>query len=549
MGYKSMAMSDSSNFVPTMQAPGMPGDEELRLHALREYGILDTPPDPSLDHVTRLAAAIMRVPISLVSLIDTDRQWFKSKFGLLADETGRDVSFCGHAILQDEVFVIPDASLDSRFAGNPLVVGDPNIRFYAGAPLRTPDGYRIGTLCVIDTEPREGLTEFEANALEAMAVLVVDEMELRQAERTVATQRNDLKRYYEVMGASTDFMGLATPEGQVIGINPAGRRMAGLSEDQDVSTLTIAALHPPRVHETLFSEALPTAMAEGSWRGKLTLLSIDGLEIPTDQVILSHRNDDGEIVYLSTIARDVSAASEVLRLRDVEIMKDEFVSTVSHELRTPLTSIIASLGLLADGAIAPLDPAVQEVVDIALINSERLVHLVDDILDYERMEVSTIELKPAFVSAAGMVDSAIMAVIGTARERNVELIADPEVDGDFEIECDPHRVIQVLINLLGNAVKFSPHSSSVIARVDRSADGSASFAIIDHGHGIDKEMLPKLFDPFWQVDSSASRAVGGSGLGLAISRRIVEQHGGTIEVNSERGVGSTFRVVLPLRQT
>ena len=549
MGYKSMAMSDSSNLVPTMQAPEIPGDEELRLHALREYEILDTPPDPSLDHVTRLAASILRVPISLVSLIDSDRQWFKSKFGLLTDETGRDVSFCGHAILQDEVFVVPDASADPRFAGNPLVEGEPNIRFYAGAPLRTPDGYRIGTLCVIDTEPRDGLTEFEANALEAMAVLVVDEMELRQAERTVATQRNDLKRYYEVMGASTDFMGLADPDGNVIGINPAGREMVGLGEDQDLTSLTIGALHPVHFHDVLFAEAMPTAMAEGSWRGRSVLLTVDGGEVPIDQVILCHRDDDGKIAYFSTIARDVSDRSEVSRLRDVEIMKDEFVSTVSHELRTPLTSIIASLGLLADGVIAPLDPAVQEVVNIALLNSERLVHLVDDILDYERMEVSAIELKPAFVSASGLVDSAIMAVMGTALERNLELIADPGPAGDFEIECDPHRIIQVLINLMGNAIKFSPHSSSVIIRVEKTEDGVANFSVIDQGHGIDKDMLPKLFDPFWQVDSSASRAVGGSGLGLAISRRIVEQHRGTIEVNSERGVGSTFRVVLPLRQT
>ena len=544
-----MAMSDSSNLVPNMQAPEIPGDEELRLHALREYDILDTPPDPSLDHVTRLAASILRVPISLVSLIDSDRQWFKSKFGLLADETGRDVSFCGHAILQDGVFVVPDAAADPRFAGNPLVVGEPNIRFYAGAPLRTSDGFQVGTLCVIDTEPREGLTEFEANALEAMAVLVVDEMELRQAERTVATQRNDLKRYYEVMGASTDFMGLAGPDGNVIGINPAGRQMAGLTEEQDLSSLTIGALHPVQFHETLFAEAMPTATAKGSWRGRSALLTVDGGEVPIDQVILCHRDDDGKIVYFSTIARDISDRSEVNRLRDVEIMKDEFVSTVSHELRTPLTSIIASLGLLADGAIAPLDPEVQEVVNIALINSERLVHLVDDILDYERMEVSALELKPTAVSAAGLVDSAIMAVLGTARERNLALIADSGAEGDFSIECDPHRVIQVLVNLLGNAIKFSPHSSSVIVRVDHTDDGLAHFSVIDHGHGIDKDMLPKLFDPFWQVDSSASRAVGGSGLGLAISRRIVEQHGGTIEVNSERGVGSTFRVVLPLRQT
>jgi signal transduction histidine kinase len=415
--------------------------------------------------------------------------------------------------------------------------------------LRTPDGHRLGTLCVIDTEPREGLTEFESNALVALASLVVDEMELHRAERVVATQQGDLNRYYEVMGASTDFMGLASPDGKLIGINPAGRRMVGLGDDEDVSTLTIGSLHPVRIHDVLFIEAIPTAMQKGSWRGTSALLSSEGREVPVDQVILCHRDEAGKISFLSTISRDISDRSEVDRLRDVEVMKDEFISTVSHELRTPLTSIIASLGLLADGVIGPLDPQVQEVVNIALINSERLVHLVDDILDYERMEISSFELKLTLVSAAGMVDSAIMAVDGTATERNIKIVASTEAADGLMVECDPHRVIQMLINLLGNAIKFSPHSSVISVQVERSADNTVCFSVIDQGHGIDEEMLPKLFDPFWQADSSASRTVGGSGLGLAISRRIAEQHDGRIDVSSEPGVGSTFRVILPLRRS
>ena len=533
----------------TAMAPAIPAEEAERIRALLRYEILDTPSEASFDHLTRLAATIIGVPIALVSLVDTDRQWFKSKFGLGVDETGRDISFCGHAIIQDGPFVVPDAILDDRFADNPLVTGEPGIRFYAGAPLRTPDGYRLGTLCVIDTEPREGLSEFESNALVALASLVVDEMELHRAERILATQQGDLNRYYEVMGASTDFMGLASPDGKIIGINPAGRRMVGLGDNEDVSTLTIGSLHPVRIHDMVFTEAIPTAMQKGSWRGTSALLSSEGHEVPVDQVVLCHRDEDGKISFLSTISRDISDRSEVDRLRDVEVLKDEFISTVSHELRTPLTSIIASLGLLADGVIGPLDAQVQEVVNIALINSERLVHLVDDILDYERMEISSFELKLAMVSAAGLVDSAIMAVDGTATERNIQIVGTTEAADDVMVECDPHRVIQMLINLLGNAIKFSPHSSTISVQVELFSDNTVCFSVTDQGHGIEEEMLPKLFDPFWQADSSASRSVGGSGLGLAISRRIAEQHDGRIEVTSKRGVGSTFSVILPLRQS
>ena len=138
-----------------MIEPSIPADDASRLRALRALRILDTPPDERFDRITRLAAQIFNVRTSVISLVDEKRQWFKSRHGLDASETPRSVSFCGHTILQDEVFHVPDASLDARFADNPLVVGHPNIRFYAGMPLRAPGGQALGTLCLIDTQARD----------------------------------------------------------------------------------------------------------------------------------------------------------------------------------------------------------------------------------------------------------------------------------------------------------------------------------------------------------------------------------------------------------
>ncbi len=156
----------------------VPANETERLARLRAYKILDTKPEERFDELTKLAALICGVPISLISLIDTDRQWFKSKFGLSLEETPRAQAFCTHAIMQPEMFVVPDATQDERFARNPLVTGDLHVRFYAGAPLAARDGHLLGTLCVIDHEPHT-LTDAQKEALAILGRLVIANIELR----------------------------------------------------------------------------------------------------------------------------------------------------------------------------------------------------------------------------------------------------------------------------------------------------------------------------------------------------------------------------------
>lgn len=154
-------------------------DEPARLAALQRLAILDSEPEEPFENVVALVRAVLGVPMAAVSLIDEDRQWFKARVGLEATETARDISFCTHTIQQREALVIPDATKDRRFAANPLVVGDPNIRSYAGIPLRTTDGYNIGSLCAIDTKTRE-FTQGELDMLAKFANIVVADLELRR---------------------------------------------------------------------------------------------------------------------------------------------------------------------------------------------------------------------------------------------------------------------------------------------------------------------------------------------------------------------------------
>ena len=174
--------------APTLQ------NEKKRLKVLWQYEVLDTVPEELFDDLTELAARICEAPIALISLVDEKRQWFKSKVGTSVNETSRDLSFCAHAIQQSDLFIVPDATKDPRFAANPLVTSDPRIRFYAGAPLITADGYALGTLCVIDKVPRE-LRPDQKQGLVILARHVVSQLELRRRSRELTSVRQESERY------------------------------------------------------------------------------------------------------------------------------------------------------------------------------------------------------------------------------------------------------------------------------------------------------------------------------------------------------------------
>ncbi|MEI8340345.1 MAG: GAF domain-containing protein [Verrucomicrobiota bacterium] len=219
----------------------IPSNESKRLEALLRYEILDTLPESEFDDLTRLAASICGTPIALISLIDGTRQWFKSRVGLEATETQRELAFCAHAILENETMEIPDTLEDPRFADNPLVTGSMGIRFYAGTPLCSPDGYNIGTLCTIDNIPRK-LNEDQREALATLGRQVVRQLELRSAYTQIQKQHAFQQAIFD--SAEASIISTKT-NGTILTFSRGAELMTGYSAEEMVGNQSLLALHDP----------------------------------------------------------------------------------------------------------------------------------------------------------------------------------------------------------------------------------------------------------------------------------------------------------------
>ena len=286
-------------------------------------------------------------------------------------------------------------------------------------------------------------------------------------------------------------------------------------------------------------ERLARELASGArdfFRREQRFLRRDGSPVWVSVTATSQRSDGDDTSLTIAIAEDISERKKVERL------KNEFVSVVGHELRTPLTSIRGSLGLLAGGVAGELPPEATQMVRLAVDNTDRLVRLVNDTLELERLDAGRTELHRVPAQLADLTATAFRAVGALAEAAGVGLVS--RVSGVWLL-ADPDRVVQALVNLLGNAVKFSPSGGKVIVSAQPRGH-LALISVADQGRGIPADKLDSIFERFTQVDSSDVRDKGGTGLGLAITRAIVEHHGGRIWAESGPAGGSTFRMTLPL---
>ena len=286
-------------------------DEADRLARLRELVILDSAPEAVFDSIARMASEICGVPIALISLIDTERQWFKANVGWPGvNETTRDIAFCDYAIRSHDVLEVPDAMADARFADNPLVTGAPDIRFYAGAPLILPGGQRVGTLCVIDRETHH-LSSTQIAMLRSLAAIVTEALIMRRdlIDRALAVrdeQERALRQLTAIIDNTSDFVSQADPQGKIVYLNPAARRASGIALDAPLAPSWHTRFNPPQTLRLYAEVILPALKTTNVWLGQATVYAENQRQIPVSQMVIAHRDGAGHIERFSTVMRDIS---------------------------------------------------------------------------------------------------------------------------------------------------------------------------------------------------------------------------------------------------
>lgn len=548
--YEYVTLKICDFFTKILKTAPIPADESVRQARLDGLGVLDTLPQPVFDHITKLASQICNTPVALITLVDRERQWFKSRLGLAAAQTGREISFCGHAIFDPEkIFVVEDALQDVRFADNPLVQGDPKIRFYAGAPIVTNDGYALGTVCVMDQRARQ-LEPAQLVALSSLAHLVANLLEHERLQHEEAKRNSDKERQRSQMTHALLQVGRQLKSFVDLHcvyqfVNPAYQDY-WQCRPEDVVGRHVADLVGEAVFQEKIKPGIDRALA-GEAVHYETDFAFPGMGTRRVEVsYLPARGDAGAIFGVVVWVNDIDQRKQreddlnqaLNSLQHKTMQQERFIHIISHDLREPINTINNFAGLLLD------EPALGDVsgprryLDYVVQGGQRMELLLNDLLHFVHLGQSTIESQPVDLNTlAAQVRDDLTALL--ARSGGHLHSGDlPTVLGD------PSLLRIVLQNLVSNGLKFS--RSNWPAQVRLSAhhtEGMWCIRVTDNGIGIPAEKLDAVFDMFSRLHSR--KQYDGTGLGLSICRRIAELHHGHISVTSELGVGSCFTLALP----
>ncbi|HVS94422.1 MAG TPA: ATP-binding protein [Mucilaginibacter sp.] len=638
--------------------------KDKRLSALHSYHILDTSPEREFDAITRLISSICKTPVALISFIDAERQWIKSSVGVDVKQMPRIDAFCNHTILEDDILEITDVLENEHFNTNRFVINDPQIRFYAGAPLISPDGHRLGALCVMDMVGRK-LSDGQLNALRTLAGDVITHLELRKAKHDLHTIQTGSRDFFNLFNSMPAIFCVMDREYRIGTISNGVEKILGQSPGEltgrifwtlftdDISVPAIELIKNGLVkQEHTFDIETPIITGKGDvkwlrwsltfkdnkWYGggrditpekkakseldillfaaqksptgivirdnnrnvvwineaheKLlgySLADVKGKRVSTDAVgeetdmevfngavadfelqkpyqvelklyrkdgtpvwvLVSNNplvNPNGVVEYqvgsLVDITARKKAEMELIAAKEEALQlsqaKDMFISVMSHEIRNPLNAVIGMSHVLMDDTTGELR---KENLGILQFSAENLMTLINNVLDFTKIESGNIELEKMNVDLRELVQSIANSMQFNAGEKKIHLGYSVDEAVPQLVMGDRTRLCQILLNLVGNAIKFTETGSVNIGlQVAKQTDKQVQirFAVTDTGIGIANDKINTIFESFKQATADTSRKYGGTGLGLAITKKLVELHKSKIQVESTPGKGSTF---------
>jgi len=537
----------------------LPANEDERLERLRKYQILDSDFELDYTDIVKLAGYICKAPMALISLVDEKRQWFKASLGIDVRETSRDVSFCAHAILGRDLFVVENAARDSRFSDNPLVTGGLGIRFYAGAPLVTSDNLPLGTICVIDQVPRKILPE-EKEALQALSRQVMALLELRVAVRK--SQENQdrllllatvLQEQASLLNLTSDAIVVCDMEHRITFWNDAAELLYGYKREAVLGRNNADLLNT--VFPKPISELHDLLLKQKNWAGEVIQTCEDGRQINVSSrwaLRMDQRGNPVSILKTNTdITREKLSEFNMRRAQEesekANKAKGEFLANMSHEIRTPMNGIIGLTQLVLE---SDLQSQQREYLTLVRNSAESLLRIINDILDFSKIESGKLELEKIEFNLFSSLNEILRPLASQAEKKGIELAAQVSSDIPNQIIGDPARLNQILLNLIGNAIKFT-EKGSVFLEITIHEDGctgdlmAITFSVQDTGIGIPAEARDKIFQAFSQAEAATTRKFGGTGLGLSISKELVVLMDGQLSFTSESGKGSNFCFSLP----
>lgn len=540
-----------------MISAAKPNNEKQRLESLKALNILDTLSEAEYDQITEIASQICDTPIALISLVDENRQWFKSKVGLISSETHRDLAFCAHAILQDDIFIVENPSTDKRFFDNPLVTGEPHVQFYAGAPILSPDGFAIGTVCVIDQIKRK-LNAKQISALKALS----NQITLILNNRVQINQLKEIeeKLIFKTIAYENLSQGIVLQDraGAIVEFNPAALNVLDLTADELTGKTSMdsdwgsiredGTDFPGQDHPAMLSLKTGQPQYEVIMGIKSKSRSLRWIKINSNPLFLDSTELPSHAVTSFADITEVKKFEEDRQNFQIQLTEAERLSSlgqmaggVAHEINNPLAIIKGKATIIRRKLEGEKIDLGNNLRDFDLIEStvDRIAKIIKGLKNYSRnAENDPFET----VNVQTLINDTLELCSNKLSSRSIEIKIS--CNENQIVQCRPAQISQILMNLISNSIDAVELLDKKWVEINVSEiNDSVLFAISDSGAGINPSIAEKIMNPFY-----TTKPVGkGTGLGLSISKGIADAHGGSLKYMPNQP-HTTFILDLPAKQ-